>query len=155
MGCGMTVALSSLPAQTSSVPSYPTTASGKRNWAWSAVHPGEAIPSKDTIPAQDLSFGDLVDVINPLQHIPVVGSIYRAITGDTVSAPAQAVGDFLFGGPVGLAAGLVGSGLEALGIHPVTQALAALGVGDGGGNLMASAPSRISATNAYQAASRL
>lgn len=151
----MTTAVPSLPVRTPSVPSYPTTASGQRNWAWSAVHPGETPPSKDTIPAQDLSFGDFLDVINPLQHIPVVGSIYRAITGDTVSAPAQAVGDFLFGGPAGLAAGLVGSGLEALGIHPVTQTLAALGLGHNETSLMASAPSRISATNAYQMAARL
>ena len=28
------------------------------------------------------SFGDILDLINPLQHIPIVGTIYRAVTGD-------------------------------------------------------------------------
>ena len=28
------------------------------------------------------SFHDLLDTINPLQHLPVVSTIYRAITGD-------------------------------------------------------------------------
>src|SRR5215470_6180450 len=27
-------------------------------------------------------FGDLVDIVNPLQHIPVVATIYRNMTGD-------------------------------------------------------------------------
>src|SRR3546814_15608721 len=29
------------------------------------------------------SFGDFLDIINPIQHIPIVPTIYRAITGDT------------------------------------------------------------------------
>ncbi|MDA9975874.1 hypothetical protein N9F34_03500, partial [Alphaproteobacteria bacterium] len=48
------------------------------------------------------SFGDVVDVLNPLQHIPVVSSIYRAVTGDEIAAAPRAVGGALFGGPVGL-----------------------------------------------------
>ena len=51
----------------------------------------------------DFSFGDLVDIINPLQHIPGVANVYRAITGDTISAPARFMGSMLFMGPVGLA----------------------------------------------------
>ena len=31
----------------------------------------------------DFSFHDLLDIVNPLQHLPVIGTIYRAITGDT------------------------------------------------------------------------
>lgn len=55
--------------------------------------------------AQGLSFGDVLDVINPLQHIPVVGMIYRGLTGDTISAAAQIIGGGLFGGPLGAVAG--------------------------------------------------
>ena len=30
------------------------------------------------------TFLDMLDIINPLQHIPVVSTLYRAITGDTI-----------------------------------------------------------------------
>lgn len=55
---------------------------------------------------QKPGFGDFVDIINPLQHIPVVGMVYRKLTGDTISAPAQFMGGALFGGPVGAALAL-------------------------------------------------
>lgn len=48
-------------------------------------------------------FENLLDVINPLQHIPVVSTIYRAISGDEIAAPARLIGGALFGGPMGLA----------------------------------------------------
>lgn len=51
-----------------------------------------------------LSFADLIDVINPLQHIPVVSTIYRRLTGDEIGAPARLAGGTLFGGVIGLAA---------------------------------------------------
>ena len=50
------------------------------------------------------SFADLLDVINPLQHIPIVGGIYRNLTGDTISTGAQLAGGAVFGGPLGLIA---------------------------------------------------
>jgi hypothetical protein len=52
-------------------------------------------------PQQRLGFSDLLAAINPLQHIPIIGSIYRAITGDTMSPTAEVVGGALFGGIVG------------------------------------------------------
>lgn len=54
-----------------------------------------------------LTFGDFIDVINPLQHIPIVGTIYRWLTGDDISPAASLAGGFLFGGPIGLAASAV------------------------------------------------
>ena len=57
-------------------------------------------------------FADLIDVINPLQHIPVVSSIYRAITGDEISPAARLAGGALFGGPVGLAGAYVSGVVE-------------------------------------------
>lgn len=48
------------------------------------------------------SFADFIDMINPLQHIPVVSNIYRAITGDEISPGARFAGDALFNGPIGL-----------------------------------------------------
>jgi hypothetical protein len=54
----------------------------------------------------DFTFGDFVDLINPLQHLPVVSTLYRAITGDTIKAPEKIMGDTLYGGPL--------SGLSAI-----------------------------------------
>lgn len=53
--------------------------------------------------ADGFSFLDLLDVINPLQHIPVVGTIYRELTGDTLDPLPRIAGSTLFFGPVGAA----------------------------------------------------
>lgn len=50
-----------------------------------------------------LTFGDLIDVVNPLQHLPVVGNVYRWLTGDDLSPAARVAGGALYGGPIGLA----------------------------------------------------
>jgi hypothetical protein len=47
------------------------------------------------------SFGDLLDIVNPLQHIPVVSTIYRAITGDQIKTFPKIAGDMLSGGVAG------------------------------------------------------
>lgn len=47
------------------------------------------------------SFGDVIDIINPLQHLPVIGTLYRKITGDTIGSFSSLVGGTLFGGPIG------------------------------------------------------
>lgn len=56
---------------------------------------------------QPFGFGDVIDIINPLQHIPLVGTAYRSITGDTMRPSSDIVGGALFGGALGAAAGLV------------------------------------------------
>lgn len=48
------------------------------------------------------TFGDLVDLVNPLQQLPIVGTVYRAITGDSIAPGARMLGGIAFGGPVGL-----------------------------------------------------
>ncbi len=58
-------------------------------------------------PSAELRFEDFLDVINPLQHIPIVSSIYRAITGDEIAGPAKVMGGALFGGPLGFVAGII------------------------------------------------
>ena len=47
------------------------------------------------------SFLDLIDVVNPLHHIPVVGPLYRDITGDVIDLLPQIAGSTLFFGPIG------------------------------------------------------
>lgn len=53
------------------------------------------------------SFWDVLDVINPLQHIPVISNLYREMTGDQIGVGARLVGGTLFGGPLGLIASAV------------------------------------------------
>jgi hypothetical protein len=47
-----------------------------------------------------LTFGYILDIINPLQHIPVISIIYRSLTGDALSSAARIAGGALFGGPI-------------------------------------------------------
>lgn len=61
------------------------------------------------------SFSDLLDIVNPLQHIPVVSTLYRAVTGDEIKAPARLLGGGLFGfGLFGGLAGLAGAAANSL-----------------------------------------
>lgn len=61
-----------------------------------------------------MSFGDFLDMINPLQHIPVVSSVYRAITGDSIHPVSRIAGDILYGGAFGAATAVM-SGISAIG----------------------------------------
>lgn len=58
---------------------------------------------QQTIRHEDFSFGDFLDLINPLQHLPVVSQLYQNATGDTISPVAKMVGGVLLGGPIGFA----------------------------------------------------
>jgi hypothetical protein len=60
----------------------------------------------------DISFGELLSALNPLQHIPVVGSIYREVTGETLHPIARVIGGALIGGPLGLVASAFNSMIE-------------------------------------------
>ncbi len=70
----------------------------------------EKTPEKQAVTPKDpFTLRDFLDVINPLQHIPIVSTIYRTITHDEIKAPARILGGGLFGGLVGAAVGLVNS----------------------------------------------
>ncbi|MGH6872694.1 MAG: hypothetical protein ACREHE_14425 [Rhizomicrobium sp.] len=57
---------------------------------------------------------DVLDVVNPLQHLPIVGTIYRSITGDKMGDLEKVAGDTLYGGPIGLASSLADVAFEKL-----------------------------------------
>ena len=59
------------------------------------------------------SFSDLLDLVNPLQHIPVVSNLYQQETGDNMGAVAKIAGATVIGGPVGGAIALANEVLEA------------------------------------------
>lgn len=49
----------------------------------------------------EYTFADVIDIINPLHHLPVIGTIYRKLSGDTIKPMANIIGGAVFGGPVG------------------------------------------------------
>ena len=59
--------------------------------------------------SQSFGFSDLLDIANPLQHIPVVSTLYRHLTGDKISPAAKVIGDIAYGGPTGLLASMASS----------------------------------------------
>lgn len=60
------------------------------------------------------SFHDILNIINPLQHIPVISTIYRAITGDTIKPFDKIAGDTLYGGAVGFLSSLADTVFEKI-----------------------------------------
>ena len=66
---------------------------------------GSADPA-GPVEMQEFSFFDFLDIINPLQHIPIVSSLYRAATGDELKPFARIIGGALFGGPSGFMRGI-------------------------------------------------
>lgn len=47
------------------------------------------------------TFFDILDMINPLQHIPVISTIYRELTGDEIDPIPEVIGGGIFGGITG------------------------------------------------------
>ncbi|MDD3444434.1 MAG: hypothetical protein PHS60_03430 [Zavarzinia sp.] len=85
-------------------------------------------PSKPGDP--EMSFGDLLDIINPLQHIPVVSTLYRGITGDTINPVARIVGGALYGGVIGAGVAMAGAVIEqATGEEPGQMIAGVFGLG--------------------------
>jgi hypothetical protein len=109
----------------------------------------QVAPSSLMVPAQALDitatassepgFHTLLSELNPLQYLPVVGTIYRAVTGDTISETARVAGSLvvsgLLGGPVGVVTNLATYAAEKItGIDPEaigSEILASLGIGGG------------------------
>jgi hypothetical protein len=57
-------------------------------------------------------FHHLLDVINPLQHIPVVSTVYRELSGDEIGAVPRVAGGTLFFGPLGTLSALANIAVE-------------------------------------------
>jgi hypothetical protein len=58
----------------------------------------------------DFSFSDFLDMINPLEHIPVISSVYREITNEKIKPVSRVAGDILYGGIIGVGSAII-SGL--------------------------------------------
>jgi hypothetical protein len=60
------------------------------------------------------TFEDILDIVNPLQHLPVVGTLYRAMTGDKMGTLPKIAGDTLYGGLWGAVGSLADTAFEAV-----------------------------------------
>ncbi|MBM3502654.1 MAG: hypothetical protein FJX65_02155 [Alphaproteobacteria bacterium] len=99
--------------------------------AWTASMQSPAKPEGTFWGKDGFTFRDVLDTLNPLQHLPVVGSIYRSITGETVSPGARIIGGTIFGGPLGLVSSVADSMLEDVsGKSAGGHVMAALGFKD-------------------------
>jgi hypothetical protein len=73
--------------------------------------------------ASHAGFHEFLSELNPLQYIPVIGTIYRAVTGDTIPEAARMAGGLvvsgLAGGPLGVATNIALTAAEhAVGVDP-------------------------------------
>jgi hypothetical protein len=73
---------------------------------------------------EGLSFGDFLDIINPLQHLPIVSNIYRMITGDEIGVGPRLAGGALYGGPLGLLGAGVVAAVESISGETVENQIA-------------------------------
>ena len=98
----------------------------------------------------EMSFDDFLDMVNPFQHIPVLSSVTRAITGDSINPVSRIAGDTLYGGVFGLAAaglGAIGAiGDEIFSAHNAGQGVSATMVASLFGPDEAAAPTQLAAT---------
>lgn len=92
------------------------------NYTQIALSPQETAPENNKDKTEEefsffgedgMTFWDFVDMINPLQHIPVVSTAYREMTGDDIDPGARLAGGTLYGGPIGFAASAFNVVLEA------------------------------------------
>lgn len=86
------------------------------------VTPHKATNEPALFGGDGVGFDDLIDMVNPLHHLPIIGHVYRAATGDTLSAASQVVGGGLFGGAIGAAAGAVTAVAEGIAGEPLIDA---------------------------------
>lgn len=94
------------------------------------------------------TFKDFLKSFNPLQHLPVIGTLYRAVTGDTIEPGAGVVGGLLFGGPIGAASSLFNSIVgESSGKDVGGHIMAMVGLGKDTAIARPTAPPRIDSTN--------
>lgn len=110
----------------------------------------EAMPQPSVIAGDDgFGFDDLLDIVNPLQHLPLIGTLYREITGDKIGLPARLAGGALFGGLVGFLGAVGTAAFEDLAGESTDEMMMGLFDGD------ADFPDPSRAQRAYQAASSL
>jgi hypothetical protein len=77
---------------------------GDETGGWHAIMDGPVDESA--------SLKDWLSAINPLHHLPIVGSIYRELTGEVIKPTMRVLGGALFGGPIGLVTSVANAIIE-------------------------------------------
>ena len=77
-----------------------------------------------------LSFLDFLDIINPLQHIPLISTLYRNLTGDEIDPVSKVAGSTLYGGPIGAVASLLDIMVEYKTGKSIVEAVLNAGIDD-------------------------
>lgn len=67
------------------------------------------------------NFGDILDIFNPLQHVPIVSTIYRSYTGDDIGMVPRILGGAMFGGIIGSLYGMI-SGVASSLVNAILDA---------------------------------
>ena len=116
-------------------PAKPADAGGAQTKAADIAHVKGA-------PEEEDFFDHLWDVVNPLQHQPVIGTIYRAATGDRLDPVEKIAGGTLYGGLWGAVSAVAGLAFESLTGKSVEDTVMAWLDGDD-----EVAPTRIAAAN--------
>ena len=80
------------------------------------------VAGKNMTENQSTSFADMLEMVNPLQHLPVVSHFYRAETGNDIPALAKVIGGGLMGGVVGAAGSAALSLFESVNGESILQA---------------------------------
>jgi hypothetical protein len=93
-------------------------------------------------PEEEGFFDHLWDVVNPLQHLPVIGTIYRAATGDRLDPVEKIAGGTLYGGLWGAVGAVASLAFESLTGKSVEDTVMAWLDGDD-----EAAPTRVAAAN--------
>ena len=71
-------------------------------------------PPATTEQDTDFDFFDFLDILNPLQHIPVVSTFYRELTGDELHPASRIVGGTLYGAIPGAVSAILNTVTEGL-----------------------------------------
>ena len=117
----------------------------KTTTAAAAGQQSGAVAESNFFGPDGLTFGDLLDVLNPLQHLPVIGDLYRSVSGDEISAGARISGGTLYGGPLGFLGALANTVIEEATGKDISGNLLAqfTGADEGDGAVLAAADAKL------------
>ena len=77
-------------------------------------------------------FKNVLDVVNPLHHIPVVSTLYEAASGDRPNPVPRILGGLLFGGVIGMVLGIANSIIQEASGKDIGGNILAMVKGEGG-----------------------
>ena len=107
-----------------------------------AQGPAIAVASAAKPDDSGFSFADFLDIVNPFQHIPVVSTLYRSITGDEIGTPEKIAGDTLYGGAIGFITSLADTAFKSITGKDVGDTVLAFLTGDDTVQTAAAAPAQ-------------